>query len=598
MCGIAGIVDLGDRRSHPATLERMVASMISRGPDDSGILTRPPVALGMRRLSVIDLETGRQPISNEDDTIHVVLNGELYSYQELRDELFAAGHRFRTRSDTEVLVHGYEAWGIEGLLQRLSGMFAFALYDERQGAVYLARDRMGIKPLHYATHDGVVYFASTISALAAAGELPLEPDTAGIRLYLERQFVPGPSTVLAGVAKLPAASYLRVAGEQMSEPKRYWSLSESIASDRSDAEWRADVSALLDDATRAHMIADVEVGVFLSGGMDSSMVLGLMARHSPRPVNAFTIGFGESACDETPFARIAADRFGATLHHTEFSAAHFSESALDAVASLNEPIGDAACIPLFVLARAARRHLKVVLTGEGADELFSGYGYYRRIASPVDRALDGVKRAIGHAAPSAASGYPYIMSSAEARSLTPSLNHAAAFDNGHARTIGRGDALNNACRIDIDGVLVDDLLPKIDSTTMAHGLEARVPFLDHRVVELAMAMPGRLKRRGRTGKIIMREAFGDLLGPQLTGRDKHGFSLPLASWFRGALRPLIEDSLQDVSVTPWLDQRAVSRLLKEHFGGRDHSRVLWAMFVLTEWHRTLGARAATARAAR
>ncbi|HKW13465.1 MAG TPA: asparagine synthase (glutamine-hydrolyzing) [Candidatus Krumholzibacteria bacterium] len=599
MCGIAGVVELdADGQGDPAALHRMVDAMSTRGPDDHGTLMCSRAALGVRRLSVIDLETGHQPISNEDNTIHVVLNGELYSHHELRSELLAAGHRFRTRSDTEVLVHGYEAWGIEGLLERLNGMFAFALHDERRALIFLARDRLGIKPLVYARSGSRLYFASTIPALLASREVPVAPDPAGIRHYLQRQFVPEPDTVLAGVRKLPSASYLRIAGGQVGEAKRYWSLPDAPQEDRSDHDWRTDLGVLLDDATRINMIADVGVGVFLSGGLDSSIVLGLMTRHCERPVDAFTIGFGEAGFDESRFARMAADRFGATLHHTEFTAHQFGASAMDVIASLSEPVGDAACIPLFELARAARRHVKVVLTGEGADELFSGYGYYRRIATPANRAVTRVKRSIGRAAPCAASGYPYVMSAADTRALTPAWGAPNGTGDRQFLRAERGarnghDALNDAARVDIAGFLVDDLLAKVDSTTMAHSLEARVPFLDHRVVEMALKMPGRLKRRGGAGKIILRETFGDLLGPQLAGRDKHGFSLPLASWFRGRLRPLIEDSLGDVTATPWLEPQAVRRLLAEHAQGRDHARALWAIFVLTEWHRSLHRPSAT-----
>jgi asparagine synthase (glutamine-hydrolysing) len=595
MCGIAGMIDVDGRDSVDVTaLERMVNALYLRGPDDHGTCVRPPVAMGIRRLSIIDLATGHQPISNEDDTIHVVLNGELYSYVELRAELLALGHTFRTHSDTEVLVHGYESWGLEGLLERLNGMFAFALYDEGAGTVHIARDRLGIKPLVYTQRDGVFYFASTIAALRASGKVPIEPDPLGVRLYLQQQFVPGPTTAIAGVRKLPPASYITVGRGRVAEPTRYWKLPAREDDRRSVSEWHTLLRTLVDDAVCKRMRADVEVGVFLSGGIDSSVVLGLMTRHTQKTVEAFTVGFKEEGgFDESPYARMAAERFGARLHPIDFDAARFGGDLRNIVGQLDEPIGDAACIPMFYLSREARRHVKVVLTGEGADELFAGYGYYRRLATPMARVMERAKRFTRGAAVSASSGYPYVMLPGDVDALTPAfgrsvnVEHAARALESRWTDSGGKDPLNTAARIDMGGWLVDDLLMKVDSTSMTYSLEARVPFLDHRVVEAAMTMPGRMKRTGRTGKVVLRDAFLDLLGADLAGRGKHGFSLPLASWFRGPLRSLLdqmEGSLDDV---PWLDRRVVERLVAEHLAGRDRARLLWVLYVLITWYSTL-----------
>lgn len=589
MCGIAGIFDLtGHAHLDQPALERMVDALGMRGPDDQGTSVRPPVAIGMRRLSIIDVETGHQPLANEDGTVEVVANGELYNYVELREELVTLGHRFSTASDTEVLVHGYESWGLEGLLARLEGMFAFALHDVRRAALHLVRDRLGIKPLFYAERAGTVYFASTIPALMASDAIPLEPDLSAVRLYLRWQFTPGIATVVAGVRRVPAGTFVSVASDRVQEPQRYWPLPAPDVDHRSVAEWERLLQELTEDVVAKHMRSDVEVGVLLSGGLDSSIVLALMAVHSERPIKAFTAGV--SALDETEHAQKAAARFGATLHRTEFGADAFAASARAAVEQLTEPVGDPACVPLFDVARLARRHVKVVLSGEGADELFSGYGYYSRIASWSGRMVDGCRRISGDGR-RAPSGFPYAMPASLVSALTPSLPAARSLDNPADAPGPRDpDAINRACRADIAGFLENDLLPKVDSTSMAHGLEARVPFLDHRMVETALRIPGRLKRRGRTGKLVLRSAFQRLIGTELSGRQKHGFSLPLADWFRGPLRPLLGEVMDDLEGMPWLHHATVKRLIDEHQAGADHARALWNVYTLAAWHRALSRR--------
>jgi asparagine synthase (glutamine-hydrolysing) len=595
MCGIAGMIDISGRDlPDGSVLDRMVEALRARGPDDVGTSVHPRVAIGMRRLSIIDIESGHQPIANEDNSIEVVANGELYNYVELREELIGLGHRFRTASDTEVIVHGYEEWGLDGFLQRVEGMFAFALHDIRSSTVHIVRDRLGIKPLVYAQHGGVLYFSSTVPSLLASGRVPLEPDPLGVRLYLQQQFVPGPTTVVAGVRKVPPGGIVSVVAGRAADPRRYWSLPAPVSEVRSAAAWRETLLQLADDAVRKHMRADVDVGVLLSGGLDSSVVLGLMADLSERPIAAFTVGVAGSF-DETPFARLATARFGATLHHTELTPAAFASTARDAIEHLTEPIGDPACVPLFQVARLARQHVKVVLTGEGADELFSGYGYYRRLASTRARTLQKIKRFVTRGERSASSGYPYVMSGAAISALTPSF--ASVPNLAHVtRALEAGwldgatvDPINRAARIDINGFLADDLLAKVDSATMAHGLEARVPFLDHRMVEMALRIPGSLKRRGNVGKLIVRDTFRPLIGNELTDRSKHGFNVPLAEWFRGPLRPMLADMTDgDLDAAPWIDRGVVRRMVDRHVAGADHARELWTLYSLAAWYRAMG----------
>jgi asparagine synthase (glutamine-hydrolysing) len=617
VCGIAGIIDTsGNHTFEPGMLDRMVDALHLRGPDDRGTSIHPPVAMGMRRLSIIDVEGGHQPIENEDGTVRVVQNGEIYSFPGLRDTLIAAGHQFKTRSDTEVLVHGYEEWGLDGLLSRLNGMFAFALHDERSSCVYLVRDRLGIKPLLYTIREGVLYFGSAISALVATGMIPVDPDPIGVRLYLQHQFIPSPFTAINGVKKLPAASYLAVERGQIRGPVGYWNIPGEGTATKNFDEWTDELRDLVTDAVRTHLVSDVEVGVFLSGGVDSSTALGLMSRFTDRPVSAFSIGFEKRAgFDETEFIKIAAERFGAKLYHTYFTAAHVLDLARDVVGHLDEPLGDPACLPTFLLARDARKHVKVVLSGEGADELFAGYGYYERMGSVWNRfkqiardRLDPEFRSSGKRADPALkrlgkgfkhrsllSGYPYAFSPGAIEQLLSGLP-AGYMRDIHDTTVqleksllpkqGKLDALGRALRVDSQCYLPDDLLMKVDRMTMAHSLEARVPFLDYRVVELAMRMPSSVKIKNGRNKAVLRSAFGDLIGDTLSGRSKHGFALPMHDWLSTELRPLIDDRLGPggLSECPWLSSGSVRAVLDAHYSGRARlEREIWMLYVLVSW---------------
>ncbi|UCH84544.1 MAG: asparagine synthase (glutamine-hydrolyzing) [Candidatus Latescibacterota bacterium] len=611
MCGIAGMIDISGRHAfNPRVLDRMVDALYLRGPDDRGTSIRPPVAMGMRRLSIIDVEGGHQPIENEDGTVRVVQNGEIYSFPQLRTRLIDAGHRFKTRSDTEVLVHGYEEWGLEGLLAQLNGMYAFALQDERSDSVYLVRDRLGIKPLLYSIRDGVLYFGSGLAALFASGMIPAAPDPIGVRLYLQLQFIPGPFTAVSGVKKLRPASYLAVENGRVRGPIEYWGIPGEDEAPKHFDDWVEELRELLTDAVRSHLVSDVEVGLFLSGGVDSSTALGLMSKYAEQPVSAFSIGFEERAgFDETHFVRIAAERFGAKLYHTYFTPSHVFDLAQDVVAHIDEPLGDPACLPTFLLASEARRHVKVVLSGEGADELFAGYGYYQRVGSVSHRlkqilrnGLDrgfrssrarGLAKRFKHR--SLISGYPYALSPGVIEHLLPDLPSGLMSDI-HDTTLqleqsllpahGKISALGRALRVDGRCYLPDDLLMKVDRMTMAHSLEARVPFLDYRIVELAMRMPSSAKIKNGRNKAVLRSAFADLIGDAIAERDKHGFALPMHDWITNQLRPLINDRLTPHGLRdcPWLASDTVSVLLDAHYSGRSRfEREIWMLYVLVSW---------------
>jgi len=614
MCGIAGILSLSREGAvDPEPLDRMIEAMRLRGPDDSGKAVTDRIAFGMRRLSIIDLEHGHQPIESEDGSVRVIMNGELYSFPEVKKELEGAGHRFRTSSDTEVLVHGYEEWGIEGLLKRLNGMFAFALHDIRNDIVFIARDRMGIKPLLYSVRDGQLYFASSLKALLMTGRIPVEPDPAGIRLYLYNQYIPAPYTVLAGVSKLPPASYMRIDGGKMGEPKRYWKAPD-VEDRSSDRDWQGDLRDLFEDAVRCHMISDVEVGIFLSGGLDSSLVLSYMSDISPHTVKAFSVAVRhDNVYDESPYARMAAEKYGAELIEIPFTAVEAVDAAERYMDHLDEPIADAAQLPTFILSEIAHEHVKVVLSGEGADELFAGYDYYdrfatmsgrfrrsleplRRLRAEVASAGSTVERIMKHTYRSTESAFPHVLPGPVCDLLTrdlPAVNTTAGIQAEVERSWVAGSkakGLNRALLADSSGWLPDNLLMKVDRMTMAHSLEARVPFLDYRLVELAARMPARLKRRNRTGKVIMREAFAQHLGDTLAARGKHGFSLPVGDWLQGPMRPLAEETMgRGLAKMPWINRPVVEEITGDLMSGNKGMwRQVWLLMTIAGWFSRAG----------
>jgi asparagine synthase (glutamine-hydrolysing) len=527
----------------------------------------------MRRLSIIDVEGGRQPMANENGSVVVVANGELYSSPELREELTAAGHVFGTRSDIEVIVHGYEEWGLEGLLSRLNGMFAFALHDTHRDVTYLARDRLGIKPLVYARRGSELLFASGLSGLLASGRLDVLPDPIGVRLFLHNQFTPAQYTVVRGVEKLPPASYIEISADRVGAPVRYWRIPGEIDGRRTTEEWIEEMRALVEDAVRVHLLSDVEVGAFLSGGIDSSVVVGLMARHTNRPPKAFSVGV--EGDDETPHAYAAAKRFGVDFHHLVFAPTQVVDVVDDVAAVMEEPIADPAVLPTLLLASEARRHVKVVLTGEGGDELFAGYGYYERLRSPWRQAQSAVRRALARSVASRRmgyrhrsfwSGYPYVMRPGSVERFLRDLpggdaGKTAAIVDATERSFATDglDGLSRALRVDAQTWLPEDLLMKVDRATMAFSLEARVPLLDYRVVEFASRIPAGLKMCRQVGKWIFRSAFRELIGPELADRGKMGFGVPMGRWIRGQLRPLLDECLSRSSLahTPWLDADAI-----------------------------------------
>jgi asparagine synthase (glutamine-hydrolysing) len=616
MCGIAGFADAtpAGRPAEFNLVHRMCEVIRHRGPDDEGIHVEPGVGLGMRRLSIIDLSGGRQPIHNETSTIWVVFNGEIYNYRELRGELEAHGHHFATSSDTETIVHAYEQWG-EDVFRRLRGMFGIALWDRPNRTLLLGRDRAGQKPLHYAERRGRLYFASEIKSLLAGGAIDPALDFAALDHYFTFLYTPRDASIFEGVHKLPPGHYLRWRDGRV-EVKQYWQIADRETFHGSEAEAVEALGAVLQDAVRSHMISDVPLGAFLSGGVDSSAVVGMMARASSQPVKTFSIGFDEPEFDELEHARTVASHFG-TDHH-EFVVRPDGLTILDdLIAHFDEPFADSSAIPTWYVSEIARRHVTVVLSGDGGDELFGGYDRYLphpRVAQFDRLPLPGLRAAASLAwplLPHGAKGKNFLRHVAQdpaGRYLDSiALFHAdertalytddvrtrlrAESEAALAHHFDRFAALphdSRMMRFDFETYLPEDVLTKVDRMSMAHSIESRVPLLDNEVIDFAATLPARFKIRNGRRKHILKETLRTLLPDSILNRRKQGFGVPLGTWFRGGLTDLFSDVLD----APRTKQRGyfepvfVSRLLREHLSGtRDHTLRLWQLLVFELWHR-------------
>jgi asparagine synthase (glutamine-hydrolysing) len=621
MCGIAGMLEHDPaRRVSAAAVRAMTDRLAHRGPDGEGVFTAGPVGLGHRRLAIIDLRSvADQPMANEDGSLRITFNGEIYNYRELRPALEAAGHVFRTASDTEVILHAYEAYGPD-CLAHLRGMFAFAIWDARRRSLFLARDRVGKKPLYYHAGPDRFAFASEAKALLVDGRLPAEADPAAIHDYLTLGYVPAPRSALRGIRKLPPAHWLRVQ-EGRVEIQRYWTLRYAPKRQTSVPEACEALRAHLAEAVRLRLVSDVPLGAFLSGGIDSSAVVAAMAAATDRPVRTFAVGFDAAAFDERAYARRVATQFG--TEHTELLV---KPSAVDLLPRLvdhyDEPFADASAVPSYCISELTRQHVTVVLNGDGGDEAFAGYPRYQTVvraarADVLPRALWRGAAALLRRLP-AGGPLAKLHRVSEAMALGPARRYArwssllpaerraalytpdfaaatAALDpEGHvASAFGAGEALHPvdaALSADVRVYLPEDLLAKMDRASMAHGLEARSPFLDHVVMEFAASLPADLKLRGGEKKWLLRESLRGTLPAAILDRPKMGFSTPLGDWFRGELYPAAQDLLlaPGARIARYVRQDAVGRLLAAHAAGRvDAGEPLWALLVLETWHRTV-----------
>jgi len=624
MCGISGLVFTDPERPiERAVLERMNAAIRHRGPDSDGFYVRPGIGLAMRRLAIVDLHTGDQPLSNEDGSVWIVFNGEIYNYPSLRPELEKRGHVFRTHSDTEAIVHLYEEYGLE-CVQHLRGMFAFAIWDEKRRRLFIARDRLGKKPLYYAEHDGALLFGSELKCLLQYPGFPREADLTAIHHYLTLQYVPDPWSALKHARKLPPAHRLVwEAGRVTIE--RYWELPYEPKWATPEPELREQVREKITEAVRIRLMSDVPLGAHLSGGIDSAIIVGLMAGMSDRPVKTFSIGFQEAAFNELHHARSVAEKFG-TEHHEFIVEPAALEVLPQLVEHFDEPFADAAAIPTWYLAQMTRAHVTVALNGDGGDEAFGGYQRY--YADPVADLYRLVPAALRHGvfdrllrAVPVQSGKPVETSIATAlhhltraadlpvgasivrwgsffteaekaalytdemrQSLAAAPSHAL-LEETYRQALARS-RLDRTLSTDVQNYLPGALLPKVDRMTMAHSLEARSPFLDHEVMELSARLPESWKVQGRNTKRILRELFADLLPPQITRRGKMGFSVPLGLWFRGPLNTAMRDILlaPNARIFRYLRRPGIEALFAQNADGRaDHGKRLWALLNLEVW---------------
>jgi asparagine synthase (glutamine-hydrolysing) len=629
MCGIAGFVSAGPMST--AELEgrlwRMIAPLRHRGPDDEGVWTDGVAGLAHARLSIIDLSpAAHQPMASADGKVWISYNGEVYNFAEIRRELTTLGYRFRSRSDTEIIVNGWHAWGPR-IFSRLRGMFALALWDRRTRRLILARDRIGKKPLYWArTRSGLV-FGSEIKALHAWPDVPRMPDLGAIDYFLTLQYVPAPMTAFAGVSKLPAAHYLIVAVDgdgSFGEPElvRYWELPHPRANSvrRTPAELRGELVERLEEAVRLRLISDVPLGAFLSGGVDSSAVVAMMARSGGGRVKTFSIGFADKHYDETRYARMVAQRYG--TDHRELVVEPDAVAVLPRLVwHYGEPFADPSAVPTWYVAAMARRHVTVALTGDGGDECFLGYGRYKAMywLGQLDRlpaaGRIGLARLIAMAPPGLQRRFKLrrIRAALTAPPTSPARRYlpTIAFFDDSDKNEGYGEAMRGFCarrvgdllaphfgaagslvaganRADIRTYLPDDLMVKVDVAGMAHGLEARSPLLDHELMEWAAALPETVRMRGGALKSLFKSAMAPYLPRALLYRPKRGFGCPIDRWFRGELK----DMAYDVLLSQSARQRGlfrpdyVRRLLDEHCAARfDHQNRLWALLMLESWFR-------------
>ncbi|MEM7201837.1 MAG: asparagine synthase (glutamine-hydrolyzing) [Planctomycetota bacterium] len=610
MCGIAGVF-LADRRQRvePEVIQRMADALRHRGPDGDGVHCGPGYGLGHRRLSIIDLSGGAQPMHDGSEQLWLTYNGEIYNYRELRQELEAAGYRFRTDSDTEVLLHGYREWG-EELPRRLLGMFAFVVVDEREHVLFAARDRVGKKPFYYEWRDGSLAFASELKALRARGGSRPALDPAAVSRMLCLRYVPDPGTIYRDIAKLPPGHSLTCRDGRV-DVQEYWRLSFATPSPHSDEQLQEEVRQLLDRAVRDRLISEVPLGAFLSGGLDSSAVVESMGRVLSDPVVACGIGFDDRRFDELGYARTAAEAYGAHLHEDVVRIGDMLELGWFAD-TFDEPFADSSAVPTYFVSRMARRHVTVALSGDGGDEAFAGYRRYRFdwLENGVRRCLPlGVwgffggmypkadflprwlraKRTLENLARDPAEAYARSVSACLPEEVLPLLRpefaEAEPDPLGPVRrayqTADGPDALSRAAAADFATWLPGDILTKVDRASMAVSLEVRAPFLDHRLLELAAGIPSAIKLRGHQTKGFLRRALADRIEPIATGRRKQGFEVPLRSWFAGPLGDALEKALNEDRLATVVDVAPVRRALERHRQGvKDHCHLLWGLSVL------------------
>ena len=613
MCGIAGIVSLEGQPVFETELRDMCSAIAHRGPDDEGFYFQTGVGLGMRRLSIIDLDSGRQPVSNEDGTVWVVFNGEIYNYRELRREMQGRGHAFSTHGDTETIVHLYEEYG-DHCVDHLRGMFAFALWDERRKRLLVARDRLGIKPLYYAEIGGRLLFASELKSILQLPEVGRGFNWSAVSHLFSFLSTPPTEAIVEGVRKLEPGHLLTASPGRPPEIERYWDLSFDPDYGREENYFVERLRELLEESVRLHMVSDVPLGAFLSGGIDSSSIVATAARISDAPLKTFSIGFSEPDYNELEHARVVATEF-ATDHH-ELTLGPDALGQLEDLAwHLDEPFGDSSAIPTYMVSKLAAKTVKVVLSGDGGDELFAGYDKYlveqrERSHRPLPAAARSVLGKIGRNMPSGMRGRNLLRHI----SLTGAeryLDACTLFRRDDMKKLFRPDVyellapyepwrakaaymesgdrnwLSSLQGLDVKNYLPLDILTKVDRMSMAHSIETRVPLLDHKVVEFAATIPPEMNLRGGTTKYVLKRAMRGILPDRIIDRPKKGFAVPLGYWFRGKLGPYVRDLLLGESSARrgLFNSRYIEDLVAQHESGRNLDLQLWTLISFELWAR-------------
>ncbi len=624
MCGICGILNFSNKeRIDKDLIQRMTSVLKHRGPDDEGFYlsnvqcpkSKVNVGLGVRRLKVIDLETGHQPIHNEDRSIWIVFNGEIYNFGTLREELEKKGHRFYTKGDTEVILHLYEEYG-KDCLQRLNGMFAFAIWDSREEKLFLARDRIGIKPFFYIEHKGSLIFASEIKSILENREISKEIDVQSLHSMMKLQYIPAPNTIFKEIKKLVPGHRLTCQKGKIAI-EEYWDL-DLTRKEESEAFYLEELPKLLEESIKLRLISDVPLGAFLSGGIDSSIIVGLLSKFSKKPVNTYSVGFeaGDSF-NELKYARLASQHFKTDHQELIMKPKDIEELLPKIVYHLDDPITDPAVIPTYLVSKLAKETVTVVLTGEGGDELFAGYRRYSldRLAPYYGKLPSIIRKKMIPVLISKLFPKGRFQQGIEALNQPPGvqrhLNWVSKFsdetlENLYTKEVKKEikekgltsifrsyfespqerDFLSRTLYCDVKTWLPDNLLVKVDRMSMATSLEARVPYLDHRIVELCTSMPIHLKLKGLTSKYILRKAFSNLIPEEILKRRKQGFTIPLAPWFRKELKDFTQEILSQDSIAKrdYFNYNYIKRILKEHLEERrDYSREIWSLLIFELW---------------
>ncbi|MBN1352397.1 asparagine synthase (glutamine-hydrolyzing) [candidate division KSB1 bacterium] len=625
MCGICGVVYFKQENHVPESDVRRMCSVIThRGPDDEGVYVKNNVGIGMRRLSIIDLSTGQQPISNEDGTVWIVFNGEIYNHKEIKKELIKKGHRFRTKSDTEAILHAYEEYGAD-CPKKLNGMFGFAIWDEKKNRLFLARDRMGIKPLYYYSDGKRLIFGSELKSILQLKNVPRSVNLKALDNFLTYEYVPAPLSIFEGIFKLPPAHSLLCENSRL-RISNYWKF-EFKESGLSEEQICEKFRTILGDAVKIRLMSDVPLGAFLSGGLDSSTIVAFMAKHLDQPVKTFSIGFKDSTYNELEYARVIARKFQ-TEHH-EFT---IEPNAIDLTEKLirnyvDEPFGDFSMFPTYLVSKMAREYVTVVLSGDGGDELLAGYDPYiaQKIGVGYERIpkfireymigkllakipptqkkkglINRAKRFVeGMQLPSDLqhTRWMMFMTALNREQLySPVFRDAIAdydahdFIRNYFQTAPASDDLSRQQYVDIKTYMVDDILVKVDRMSMATSLEARVPFLDHRVVEFLATVPAHLKLAGlshQKTKYILKKAMSDILPDEIIYRNKEGFSIPIKNWLKTDLKPMMNEVLSpsNIKAEGFFNSDYIEQLKSEHLNNKqNHSHRLWALMMFGIWY--------------